>query len=202
MQLILDKLSKRELDFLLRLLNAAKSYSFGKNFSGFFRRQENLVTGSDATALDREGEVLRRAYERDSVKSWMRPADSLFSKKLTERKIGSVITNWSHARIPIVNAVTAAHESARSFVHAPSIIGVPAHRPPVLLNEPADLVNWLVLRGFANGQLARFVRCDLCMKFGLRKRAKKQARFCSSRCQIEFNVKRKKDADFATIVAG
>ncbi len=128
----------------------------------------------------------------------MRPADSLFSKKLTERKIGSVITNWSHARIPVVKAVLAAHESPRSFVHAPSIIGVPAHRSPILMNEPADLVNWLVFRGFANGQMARFVLCELCKKFGLRKRAKKQARFCSSHCQIEFNIKRRKDADFVT----
>ena len=44
------------------------------------------------------------------------------------------------------------------------------------------------------------MRCELCKKFGSRKRAKKQARFCSSRCQIEFHIKRKKDADFATLV--
>jgi hypothetical protein len=200
MQMILDKLTKQELDFLLRLLNAAKSYSFS-NFSGFFRRQENIISGPDATALDRDGDALRKRYEKNRVKPAMRTPNSHFAKSLHERRINDVVSDWSRARIPAVSSVSEARKSSRSFVHAPCIIGVPAHRPPVLLNEPADLVNWLVLRGFANGQMARFVLCELCKKFGLRERAKKQARFCSPECQIEFNIKRKKDGEFATIAS-
>jgi hypothetical protein len=200
MQMILDELTSQELAFLLRLLNAAKSYSFA-NFSGFFRRQENIISGQDATSIDRDGDALRKRYEKNRVKPAMRTPNSYFAKSLHERKINHVVSDWSRARIPAVSAVSEARKSSRSFVHAPSIIGVPAHRPPVLINEPADLVNWLVLRGFANGQMARFVLCELCKKFGLRERANKQARFCSPECQIEFNIKRKKDGEFAAVAS-
>jgi hypothetical protein len=73
-------------------------------------------------------------------------------------------------------------------------------KPPVLLNDPADLVNWMVFRAFANRHTARFVACGLtgCGKFGLRIRAKKGTRFCSTGCQIAFNVALKKDPEFGS----
>ncbi len=63
--------------------------------------------------------------------------------------------------------------------------------------EIAAFVILLAYTFFAGGH----VFCELCKKFGLRERAKKQARFCSPECQIEFNIKRKKDGDFATIAS-
>lgn len=195
MQMILDKLTKQELNFLLRLLNAANAYCF-ENSTGFLRKNEGLISQDDATRFDREGEALRKRFEKNSVHPSMRPKHSLFAKGLKERDGAAVMSGWSHARKPAISAALVARKTPRSFVHAPSIIGVPAHRPPVLLNEPTDLVNWLVLRGFANGQMARFVRCKRCRKFGLRERAKQDAQFCTSACQIEFNVERKKEGEF------
>src|ERR1700733_6556404 len=127
MQIILDKLTQQELHFILRLLNAAKSHFLDGNYSGFARNRENLISPEEAIAIDREGDVLRKLYEQDRVKSSMRPQDCFFAKKLEERKIGAVRTSWSHAPLPAVSAAFGARRSSRSFVHAPMIVGVPSH---------------------------------------------------------------------------
>jgi hypothetical protein len=200
MQVILDGLSEEELAFLLKLLNAAKSHFRDGKYSGFAGNRDNLVDPDEAIALDRYGDRLRKRYEQNRVKPRMRLADSFYSKPRGERKLNLVRTCWSHARIPAVDAAYGARNSPRSFVHAPRILGVPAHRPPVLINEPSDLVNWLVFRAFANRQMARFVPCTFCGKFGLRLRAKSDSRFCSSNCQVGFNLQRKKDPEFAGVI--
>lgn len=204
MRLIVDSLSKDEMKFLLELLNSAKSSS--ELFRG--QRLAAFVSVPEAIKLDRQAEKLRRVYEQGRVTKAIRPKDAYFGIRAADRKVrgfhNDLVNQWSFARIQPVNAIVNHRNQERNFVHWPSIIGIPAHRPPVMINDPCDLVGWLVIRGMANRQLKRFVYCQQCQKFGIRKRARGGARFCSERCQVSFNRsdrKRKRTEKFGAELA-
>jgi hypothetical protein len=204
MRLIVDSLSKDEMKFLLELLNSAKSSS--ELFRG--QRLAAVVSVNEAIKLDHWAEKLRRVYEQRRVNKVIRPKNAYFATPESDRKtrglFHDLVNEWSRARIQPINAIVNYRNHERNFVHWPSIIGVPAHRPPVMINDPCDLVGWLVIRGMANRQLKRFVYCQQCRKFGIRKRARGDARFCSERCQVAFNRsdrKRKRTENFGADLA-
>jgi hypothetical protein len=181
LRIILDKLSKPELMFLLDLLNSAGSEIdvFGK--SRFIRA---IVSPEEATQLDKVADRFRLSYEKGKVSETFRSSDKYYSLKMKDRK-QRARNDWSWARIPLISLVVHYRHKEGNFVHWPMIIGVPAHHPAVMINDPVDLVNWLLVRGMANGQLKRLVKCSRedCGKFGIRERSKKDARFCSVKCQ-------------------
>ncbi len=181
MRIILDKLSRQELTFLLELLNSAGAeVDIFKN-SRFVRA---IVLPDEAARLDKLADRFRRSYEKGKVSETIRPKDKYYALSLKDRRRRAA-NDWSWARIPIINLVVHFRMKEGNFIHWPMIVGVPAHHPAVMINEPADLVNWLATRGMANGQLKRFVKCvrEDCGKFGIRQRSKKDARFCSVKCQ-------------------
>lgn len=178
MLLVLKALSKVEVEFLRDLLNSSNASV--DLFSG--QRQKALVTADEADRLERRAETLRRSYEQGKVSDAIRPKNAYFAAPPIKR---AKQNEWSHARLQAVNVVVFHRHKEKNFVHWPMIVGVPAHHPPVMINEPADLVNWLIVRGMANGQLKRFVKCDRteCQKFGVRERARINAHYCSPECQ-------------------
>ncbi len=204
MRLILARLNQKELRFLLRLLNAAGSEvpeqlkpvpgeTALKTSPRVLQRTE-AVSADDAIWLDDAGEALRRRYEKGNVEDRMRKAGAWFGTPKKKRNVVAMRHEWTWPRLPLLNAVVTFRKNPASFVHWPSIVGLPAHHPSVLINDPCDLVGWMVTRGMANRQLQRFVKCARkeCGKFGLRERAKKDARFCSVKCQVEANAEARK----------
>lgn len=186
MRMIVPALSQKESAFVLALLNSAGAQvSDGKSVP--------TVSDKDGEAFDKIAERLRRQYERGKVSDLIRPRGSYFVIKPSERTARERSKQWGIARFPLTNAVVNLRNRPGNFVHV-LIVGVPAHRPPVMINNPIDLVNWLIARAMANRQLKRFVKCsrDGCGKFGMRARAKKDARFCSEECQRHFNAESRK----------
>lgn len=189
MRMILSKLTKKELLFLLELLNSAGSAidvirrEKGKNVVGAY------VSAQEAQRLDQTADRLRKLYEKGKVSEDTRPPNAYFLVAPQDRSIRAMRGAWSYARYPLIEAIVTHRDQPNNFVSI-QIVGVPAHHPPVMINEPSDIVEWLTARGMANRQLLRFVRCDWeeCHKFGLRERAKKDARFCSEKCQKEANA--------------
>jgi len=177
----LDKLSRQELSFLLDLLNSAGGEVDVFKNSRFLRA---IVSLDEATRLDKFADRFRLSYEKGKVSHTFRSKDKYYALPMRNRKQRAQ-NDWSWARIPIISLVVHYRHKEGNFVHWPMIVGVPAHHPPVMINEPVDLVNWLLVRGMANGQLKRFVKCSRedCGKFGIRERSKKDARFCSVKCQ-------------------
>jgi hypothetical protein len=186
-RIILQKLSKKELAFLLQLLNSAGAATEIEHLGN--RRIKAVVSVAEASSLDRAADRLRVRYEKNRVPDEIRPKGAYFASPARARSEHDMVNEWSHARIPAVSATVYLRDRPGSFVHV-LIVGVPAHHPPVMVNDPRDLVSWMVARGMANGQLKRLVKCKLpsCGKFGLRDRAKKDARFHSRKCQQEYNL--------------
>ena len=157
-------------------------------------RPEMPISGDDAIWLDNHGERLRLRYEQGKARDEMRKPGAWFRLPERERPINAMIGEWGFARLPLVNAVENFRQNPGAFVHWPCIVGLPAHHPAVLLNDPCDLVSWLIARGMANRQLQRFVKCqrDACGKFGLRERARKDTRYHSTECQEIANAESRK----------
>jgi len=204
MQLILSRLNEQELRFLLRLLNAARPNVSEhiepalramalKTSPRVLQRTVGIPAG-DAIWLDNAGDILRRRYENGNVDDEMRKAGSWFGTPKEKRNIVAMRQEWAWPRSPLLEAVVTFRKNPANFVHWPNIVGLPAHHPSVLINDPCDLVGWMIARGMANRQLQRFVRCERagCVKFGLRERAKKDARFCSVKCQSQANAEARK----------
>jgi hypothetical protein len=183
-RIILSPLSHKEMLFCLELLNSAKAET---KVTG---RRPPFVSVSESQSFETVSDRLRRTYERGKVSAALRPRGWYFGKNAKER---FPINAWSFARLPLVSAVLDFRKQPASFVYLPPI-AVPMHYPPVMINEPLDLVNWLVARGMANRQLKRFVKCarEECEKFGMRRRGKSDARFCSEDCQRIFNAESRK----------
>jgi hypothetical protein len=203
MRIILKELSRSELSFLLRLLNAAGATIELLEPNRHLRR-EAVVSAEDAIWLDSVGDRLRRSYEKGKVHDEIRRPNSWFAMPAEKRSVkNNYMRNrnlipmqnaWSFARGPLLDAIVRLRKNPGNFVHWPSIVGLPAHHPAVLINDPFDLVGWMIARGMANRQLQRFVKCarEECGKFGLRTRAKKDARFCSVECQRKANDESRK----------
>jgi|GEM_PF-2632705 len=144
-------------------------------------------------------DVLNASAGRDSA-TRLRDLDAAgmkFSEKALRGKLA--IEPWHYGKIPsdhqIVIQCSAAQRSIASVVvEQRSLggfffdlrIGLPAHKPPVILTDLSDLANWLLARAVANKQHLRFVKCmrEDCGKFGLRRRARADSRYCSRSCQI------------------
>jgi hypothetical protein len=202
--MILKSLSEEELSFLLRLLNAADAETevLTKSASSVTRVKAR-VSASEGQYLDKIGEKLRKSYEKGRVSEAIRPPAKYFATPAEDRKITTMCHEWSLARFLLVRAVVDLRNQPGNFVHL-LVVGVPAHHPPVMVNDPTELVSWMIARGMANRQLRRLVRCSRkeCHKFGLRDRAKRDAKFCSVDCQKEFNfISRKlgKDSDYGAV---
>jgi len=206
MRLILETLTEKELKFLLRLLNAAGatvdvSEKFNPAPGGtrlkttpFRLRREAYVSVSEAISLDATGDKLRRGYEKGKVVEEMRRKGAWFAKSKQDRRTLSMQEEWTWARLPLLQTVVHLRDKPGNFVQWPSIVGLPAHHPAVLINDPGDLVGWLITRGMANRQLQRFVKCSRgeCGRFGLRERAKQDAHFCTKKCQKLANAESRK----------
>jgi hypothetical protein len=194
MQLILQELDDYEMQFLFRLLNSAGACvelfspapnsdpRFPKSSSSRFLSKSAFVSPQEAIWLDRKSARLKRAYERGKVREKMRRTGAWFANS-GKHSISGMQQEWTIARVRLLDAVVTFRDTSANFIQWPSIVGLPAHHPAVLVNDPCDLVGWMTARGMANEQLKRFVKCARCGKFGLRRRAKKDAKFCSLECQ-------------------
>ena len=103
---------------------------------------------------------------------------------------------WEEARQPLESAIVDQRHKTGFFLPLPQL-GLPSKKPLARIFLPVDLSCWLLARAVANRQHWRLVKCALCPKFGLRARAKRDARYCSERCQRLANVEqmKKKYAD-------
>jgi hypothetical protein len=202
MRMILEKLNESELGFLRDLLNAAGASTNPVivHPNGTRSVDSTLMSAKEAIKLDSMGEKFRRAYERKRVKEWMRNKNAWFATPATKRRLGALAgmqAQWSAARLPLIQAVVNLRDKPGNFVHLPFIVGLPAHYPAVLINDATDLVGWMIARGMANHQLGRLVLCQLCRKFGLRDRAKRDAHFCSLEHQKQANIQQRKERSVA-----
>ena len=75
MQLILDKLTKHELYFVLRLLNAVPLHFSDVDHSIYFPKLQRPIAKPDAFWFEREGDALRKKYEQGHVRPEMRAPD-------------------------------------------------------------------------------------------------------------------------------
>src|SRR6202047_3632977 len=154
MRLILSRLNQKELRFLLRLLNAAgatvpeqiKPALDGAHLktTKVLQRTE-MISADDAIWLDDAGDRFRRHYEKGNVEDRMRKPGAWFRTTKATRNIVAMRDAWTWPRLPLLNAVVAFRDNPATFVHWPSIVGLPAHHPSVLLNDPLDLVGWMIV---------------------------------------------------------
>lgn len=145
-------------------------------------------------------DVLNTPTNRDSVTKRLRELDAA-GMKFSEKALRGKLANepWHYGKIPsdgqIVVQCSAAQRSIASIVVGQReiggffftlTIGLPARKPPVILTDLSDLANWLLARAVANRQHLRFVKCvrEDCGKFGLRRRARADSKYCSRACQI------------------
>lgn len=171
MRLILSPLSKKELDFVLRILNTETHKSEGvKAFA-------ELEDASRQYSQHAAGKYLRRG----SI-PW-RNADDVELKVLRHQ--------WLKAQEIFHAAIVDQRDKAGLFCHLPAI-GLPVQKAPALIREPGDLAMWLVARSVANEQHRLFVKCARrdCGKFGRRARARASSKYCSAECQIIENARR------------
>jgi hypothetical protein len=62
-------------------------------------------------------------------------------------------------------------------------IWLPMKNPMVIVSCRSDFIDWLFARAVANSQWLLFVKCRLCAKINLRRRAKVESAYCSTKCQ-------------------
>jgi hypothetical protein len=66
-------------------------------------------------------------------------------------------------------------------------IWLPLKNPMVIVSCRSDFIDWLFARAVANSQWLLFVKCRLCAKINLRRRAKVESAYCSTKCQQQAN---------------
>jgi hypothetical protein len=62
-------------------------------------------------------------------------------------------------------------------------ISLPSKNPMVVVHSRSDFFDWLFARAVANSQWLLFVKCQLCGKVHLRRRARVESRYCTKKCQ-------------------
>jgi hypothetical protein len=69
-------------------------------------------------------------------------------------------------------------------------ISLPSKNPIVLVGSRSDFFDWLFARAVANSQWLGFVKCKLCGKIKLRRRARVGSTYCSPKCQRDAGIER------------
>jgi hypothetical protein len=69
-------------------------------------------------------------------------------------------------------------------------ISLPSKNPMVIVDSRSHFFDWLFARAVANSQWLLFVKCRLCGKVGLRRRAKVESLYCSTKCQQQASLER------------
>lgn len=171
MMVNLSKLSRAELRLALDILNAKVLKRDGK------------ITGPSTLDLDRRGAGYANAEARQAKISppWKRG----------RKHIRGLRGEWERARRKFETDLAFARwrSPERVIVQLPPI-ALPSKNPPARISWAGDLVAWLFARALANRQALRFVKCARpeCRKWALRKRARRDARFCSADCQAKANA--------------
>ncbi len=171
MMVNLPKLSPAELRLALDILNAKVLETDGK------------VTGPSTLDLDRRGAAYANAEARR--------AKILPPWKTGWKHIAGLRGEWERARRRFESDLAfARRRSPEGVIVQLPPIGLPSKNPPARINYSGSLVAWLFARALANRQALRFVKCARpeCGKWALRKRARRDARFCSADCQTKANA--------------
>src|SRR6202041_2802761 len=112
-----------------------------------------------------------------------------------EKKRGpaAVRNSWAAAGGYAVLVISQGRNRLGAFWPIPPI-SLPSKNPFVLVNSRLDFFNWLFARAVANSQWLLFVKCQLCGKVNLRRRARVESLYCTEKCQ--------RDAGMEKLLAG
>lgn len=172
MRITLAPLSKKELDFVLEILNLETHKPEGP------KALANIEGKTAEYSVRAYGKYLPRG-----TKVWVN-ADG-------DEPLHSLRNRWALAQQTFHSAIVDQRNRSGLFCHLPAI-GLPVVKPPALIRDPEDLSLWLVARAVANGQHRLFVKCARkeCGRFGRRKRARASSRYCSEECRMIENARR------------
>ncbi len=96
---------------------------------------------------------------------------------------------WRKAQDILRAAIVEGRTSQGLLCHLPPV-GLPANELVACIRTPEDFVEVLVARLVATGERFRIVRCARCAKFAIRRRARRDSRYCSALCQRQDNLER------------
>jgi hypothetical protein len=141
---------------------------------------DEKVSQAEAIAIEQRmrSYIAARRRNRVAFARWNRWGDAGKMELAALRKI------WADAGEFGIRAVV----DGRSFpfVLCPiPILSLPLKKPMAIISDRSDLFNWLFARAVANSQRLLFVKCKLCRKVGLRRRARVKTDYCSTKCQTD-----------------
>jgi hypothetical protein len=168
MRITLRPLSKKELELVLKILNL-----------------DRKVRTRELAELEAIGEEFsKRAVAKKIRGTTWRKGDEFPPRALSKQ--------WIDSRESWISVVVSQREQPGWWFGNIPPLGLPAQYPPIIIRDPGDLTYWLLIRGVANGQHLKFVKCARasCGKFGMRLRARAESRYCSSECQLLENANR------------
>jgi hypothetical protein len=105
----------------------------------------------------------------------------------------AVRNSWAGAGGYAVLVISQGRNRLGAFWPIPPM-SLPCKNPFVLVNSRLDFFNWLFARAVANSQWLLFVKCQLCGKVNLRRRARVESLYCTEKCQ--------RDAGMEKLLAG
>ncbi len=102
----------------------------------------------------------------------------------------ALLREWRDTQSVFLRIGVTERESPGFWIKPP-MLGLPAKEPRAIIASPVDLANWFAARLLANRKWRALVRCQICLSFAFRQRARAENRYCSAKCQAEANLKQK-----------
>ena len=96
---------------------------------------------------------------------------------------------WIEAGKDCVRGISEFRSKRGMFCPIPPV-SLPLKNPMVIVRSRSDFVDWLFARAVANSQWLLFVKCRLCGKVNLRRRARVESLYCTEKCQQAASLER------------
>lgn len=184
----LPGLEKRELDLLVEIANADARPPMSESQFDWLCKKRGLSRRAAAKEKSKWRDELERSTRplrqlEKEVEQYMSRSSYVGARFQEQSRVeaASLRGRWRIVQI-FLRPVIKDRGKPGWYCYLPAI-GLPLKKHLVSISTPRDLVNWLIARAAAHGQLLRLVFCVRHKRFALRERGRIDSKYCSRECQ-------------------